>query len=71
MLKYFTAIRNILQTFGMFYDHLVHFGVILYIFFRFWYYVCTKKNLATLPSSANLHFVECETRADICSEIDF
>jgi uncharacterized membrane protein len=29
---YFMAIWNILQTFGIFYDHLVHFVFIWYIF---------------------------------------
>jgi hypothetical protein len=33
MLKYFMAIWNILQTFGMFYDHFVHFVFILYVHF--------------------------------------
>jgi hypothetical protein len=32
MLIYFIAIWNILQTFGIFYDHLVHFVFIWYIF---------------------------------------
>jgi hypothetical protein len=32
MLIYFMAILNILQTFGIFYDHLVHFVFIWYIF---------------------------------------
>jgi hypothetical protein len=32
MLIYFMAIRNILQTFGMFYEHLVHFECIWNIF---------------------------------------
>jgi hypothetical protein len=31
-LLYFTAIWNILRIFGIFYDHLVHFGFIWYIF---------------------------------------
>jgi hypothetical protein len=32
MLIYFMAILNILQTFGIFYDHFVHFVFIWYIF---------------------------------------
>jgi hypothetical protein len=32
MLIYFMAIWNILHTFGIFYDQLVHFGFIWYIF---------------------------------------
>jgi hypothetical protein len=32
MLIYFMAIWNILQTFGIFYDHMVHFVFIWYIF---------------------------------------
>jgi hypothetical protein len=44
---YFMAIWNILQTFGVFYDHLVvHFVFIWYIFPVL--VSCTKKNLATL-----------------------
>jgi hypothetical protein len=35
MLVYFMAIWNILQKFGIFYDHLVYFVVIWYIFPRF------------------------------------
>jgi hypothetical protein len=37
---------NILRTFGKFYDHLVHFVLILYIFPVL--VTCTKKNLATM-----------------------
>jgi hypothetical protein len=47
MLMYFMAIWNILQRFGIFYDHQVHFVFIWYIFPRF-LVSCTKKNLATL-----------------------
>jgi hypothetical protein len=47
MLIYFMSICNILQTFGIFYDHLVHFKSIWHIFIRFWYHV-PRKNLATL-----------------------
>jgi hypothetical protein len=36
MLIYFMAIWNILQTLGIFYDHLVHFVSIWYIFPCFW-----------------------------------
>jgi hypothetical protein len=35
MLKYFMTIWNILRTFGIFYDHLVHFVLIWYIFSSF------------------------------------
>jgi hypothetical protein len=35
MLIYFMSISNILQTFGIFYDHLVHFVFIWYIFSAF------------------------------------
>jgi hypothetical protein len=40
---YFMAIWNILQKFGIFYNHLVYFFPVLV--------TCTKKNLATLPSA--------------------
>jgi hypothetical protein len=43
------AIWNILQTFGIFYDPLVHFAFIWYIFLVL--VSCTKKNLATLATS--------------------
>jgi hypothetical protein len=33
MLIYFMAIVNILGTFGIFYDHLAHFVIILYVHF--------------------------------------
>jgi hypothetical protein len=46
MLEYFLALWNILQTFGIFYDHLVHFVLIWYIFPVL--ESCTYKNLATL-----------------------
>jgi hypothetical protein len=36
------AIWNILRTFGIFYDHMVHFLFIWYILFRFWYQVPRK-----------------------------
>jgi hypothetical protein len=39
---YFMAIGNIWQTFGIFYDHLLHFVSTWYIFFRFWYHVPRK-----------------------------
>jgi hypothetical protein len=45
---YCMAIWNILRTFGIFYDHLVHFVLVWYIF-RF-LISCTKKNLAALLS---------------------
>jgi hypothetical protein len=35
MLIYFTAIWNILRTFGIFYGHLIHFVLIWYIFPHF------------------------------------
>jgi hypothetical protein len=46
MLIYFIAFMNILPTFGIFYDHLVHF----FSFDTFFPVLvsCTKKNLATL-----------------------
>jgi hypothetical protein len=50
MLIYVTASWNILQTFGIFYDHLVHlcsFGTFFPVLVS-----CTKKNLATLLQSA-------------------
>jgi hypothetical protein len=43
------AIWNILQTLGIFYDHLIHFVFILYIFPVIFWVIFTKKNLATLP----------------------
>jgi hypothetical protein len=46
ILIYFMAIWNILQTFGIFYGHLVHFAVIWYFFPVL--VCCTEKNLATL-----------------------
>jgi hypothetical protein len=46
MLIYFTAIWNILQTFGIIYDHLVHL-VLIFVYFPVWV-SCTKKNLASL-----------------------
>jgi hypothetical protein len=46
MLIYFMATWNILWTFGVFYDLLVHFVSIWYIFPVL--VSCTKKNLATL-----------------------
>jgi hypothetical protein len=46
ILTYFMAIWNILMTLGIFYNHLVHFMFIWYIFPVL--VSCTKKNLATL-----------------------
>jgi hypothetical protein len=46
LLIQFMAIWNILQTIGIFYDHLVHFVLIWYISPVL--VSCTKKNLATL-----------------------
>jgi hypothetical protein len=42
MLICFMAIWNILQPFGIFYDHLLM--VIWYIFPRFWYMLCLEKS---------------------------
>jgi hypothetical protein len=52
MLIYFMAIWNILQTFGIFYDHLVYFEFIWSIFPLL--VSCNKKNLATLPTLHNV-----------------
>jgi hypothetical protein len=49
MLKNFMAVWNILRTFGIFYEILVHFVLIWYIFPVLVY--CTKKNLATLTGA--------------------
>jgi hypothetical protein len=46
MLIYFMTIWSILQSFGIFYDHLVHFVFMWYIFPVL--VSCTKENLATL-----------------------
>jgi hypothetical protein len=46
MFIYFMAILNILKSFGIFYDHLVYFVVMWYIFPSLGF--CIKKNLATL-----------------------
>jgi hypothetical protein len=46
MIMYVMAIWNILWRFGIFYDHLVHFVLIWYIFPVL--VSCTKKNLATM-----------------------
>jgi hypothetical protein len=51
MLKYFMAIWNILGTFGIVYEHFVHF-VLFGIFFPV-LVSCTKKNLATLEKKGN------------------
>jgi hypothetical protein len=45
ILIYFRAIWNILQAFGILYDHLVHFVFIRYLFPVL--VLCTKKSLAT------------------------
>jgi hypothetical protein len=56
------AIWNMLQTFGIFYDHLVHFALIWYLFLV--WVIFTKKNLATLlhservPSLSRPFFIE-------------
>jgi hypothetical protein len=51
MLIYFMVIWNILRTFGLFYDHLVHFVFI-------WYILCFmyQENLATLAHTLFLTF---------------
>jgi hypothetical protein len=51
---YFMAICNISPTFGIFYDHMVHFVFIWYIFPVL--VSCTKKNLATLFSWQSLGY---------------
>jgi hypothetical protein len=48
MLMYFVPVWNILHTAGIFYDHLVHFVFIWYIF-PVWV-IFTEKNLATLAA---------------------
>jgi hypothetical protein len=53
MLKYFMAVWNILQTFGIFYDHLVNIVFIWYSFILV-LVSCTKKNLATPTKTATL-----------------
>jgi hypothetical protein len=58
MLIYFTAIWNILWTFGIFNDHFVQFVLIWYIFLVL--VSCTKKNLATLVHVANLEIGQTE-----------
>jgi hypothetical protein len=49
------AIMNILQTFGIFYDHLVHF-VLIWKFFPV-LEPCTEKNLATLVPAQPMLFL--------------
>jgi hypothetical protein len=49
MFIYFKTVWSYFQTFGIFYDHLVHFVFIGYIFPVL--VTCTKKNLATLNPS--------------------
>jgi hypothetical protein len=49
MFIYFMAIWNILRTFGIFYDSLVHFLFIWYIFSGFGF--TQQKNLATLVTT--------------------
>jgi hypothetical protein len=46
------AIWNISWRFGVFYDHVVQFGFIWYIF-PVWV-PCTKKNLATLTNGIHI-----------------
>jgi hypothetical protein len=70
MLVYFMTVWHILQPFGTFYGHLVHFTAILYMYLTDnWYIfkefvtfntalVCsTKKNLATLVRTLTLVLV--------------
>jgi hypothetical protein len=58
LLIYFMAFWNILRTFGISYNHLVHFVFICYIFPVL--VSCTNKNLATLnstlPTTSMTHF---------------
>jgi hypothetical protein len=49
MLIYFTAIWNILQIFGIFYDHLAHF-------FRFWYHAPRKHSSVEVDPEAKISF---------------
>jgi hypothetical protein len=49
ILIYFIAIGNILWTFGIFYDHLVHFVFILVHFVRFWYLATRKSGNPARP----------------------
>jgi hypothetical protein len=59
MLIYFMAIWNILQTSGIFYDHLIHFVFIWYIF-PVWV-IFAKKNLVTLIHSFYIKRRWCST----------
>jgi hypothetical protein len=52
MLIHFTAVFNILQTFGIFYDNLVHLVFVWYIF-PVWV-SCTNKNLAALTGCSRV-----------------
>jgi hypothetical protein len=54
MLIYGMAIWNILQTLGIFYDQLVNFAFIWYIFPVL--VSCNKNNLTTLSQNATLSF---------------
>jgi hypothetical protein len=56
MYIYFMAIWNILRTFEIFYDQLVHFVLIWYIFSRFWYHEPRKiwQPCSKLHTLANL-----------------
>jgi hypothetical protein len=69
MLKYLMAIWNILQTFGNFYVHLVHFVLIWYIFPVL--VSRTKKNLATLLEASWKSVAETDAiKAIFQSDID-
>jgi hypothetical protein len=57
MSKYFMSVWNILWTFGIFYDHLVHFVLTFCVNLVHFFPVlvlCTKKNLATMTSISKL-----------------
>jgi hypothetical protein len=63
---YFMAIWNILWRLGIFYDHLVHFVFIWYIFPVL--VSCAKKHLATLNGRRNLAV---QRRTEIVKKINF
>jgi hypothetical protein len=63
MLIYFMPLWNILQTFGMFHNHLLHSVFIWYIFFRFWYHVPRKIWQPCLGAKLFVEFVTICIRA--------
>jgi hypothetical protein len=65
MFIHLMTIWNILWRFGIFYDHLVHFIFIWYIFQVL--VTCTKKNLATLLSKADKIGIFCLLPMFLCS----